>query len=118
MLLSSKLIKLGATLQSKNSVKNISGQKEEETQIYWILSSSKNLTTNLKKEMQMNCFINLIKEESIQVLNGNANFEILNEKKSRKKSRSHKRDTLKPNWLFLAPTELMQKSEVEITKQE
>ena len=34
---------------------------------------------NLKKEMLMNFFINLIKEVSMQLLNGNANFETLKE---------------------------------------
>ena len=83
---SSKQIKLGYIQASSNLRRRTSGQNEEEILIYWILSSKINLMTNSKKEMLTNFFINLIKEVSMQLLNGNANFETLKEMLSERKT--------------------------------
>ena len=74
--LSSEQIEHGVTLELKNLVRSINGQLGKKIQDYWIQSSKLNLMTNSKREMLTNFFINLIKEVLMQLLNGNANFEI------------------------------------------
>ena len=76
---SSKQIKLGYIHLSNTLKTRTNGHNEEMIQNYWILSSKRNLMTNLKKRMLVNSFINLIIEVSMQLLNGNANFETLKE---------------------------------------
>ena len=76
---SSKQIKLGYIHLSNTLKIRTNGHNEEMIQNYWILSSKRNLMTNLKKRMLVNSFINLIIEVSMQLPNGNANFETLKE---------------------------------------
>ena len=82
----SKQIKPGYIQASSNLKRRTNGPKEERILIYWIQSSNRNLMTNSRREMRTNFFINLIREVSIVLPNGNANFETLKETSSERKT--------------------------------
>ena len=82
----SKQIKPGCIQASSNLRRRTNGQKEERILIYWIQSSNRNLMTNSRREMRTNFFINLTREVSTPLPNGNANSETLRETSSERKT--------------------------------